>query len=1514
MPASPQGQQETGSHIGRNTIQDSQHHDPTFSGSRSNVLASSYGVRKPTPSPLQISESFSMTANGNGLSGFTNSRPFGAQCSSRSSHSSPHSPRSPRSADRDQPKSPPELLDDLVVTGGSPREGAISIPRDTGSAMGLASAPPKAGSYHQLRNISSPIPLSKSLGSSPPASPARTASVSTSFASSTIRPDLRSMPRTSSIDSAISTISSATSHSHKSSLDSTASTTTDITYLINTAGSAEALIQHLLREKQHSTAQNAQLWKLVDKQRTLVLGLNQDLDRALKDKERYRKKLKEHLAQVPPIPDSAAQTTRQDTRAGSRSPAGNSSDGTPVQKNRDRDTVILDPRPTPKDTNEIPPRMVNACDKVEAIAAEPEEEAASNEGRHLPDAASHICVPNKTLPPEVTKLGRTTLPIQTTGLNQFKSQEPTVSGHVVPASQSIDAVVSPNSFTRKRSLPFAPKTASNPSLQLTESTPPTSAVERGQFPSRKLPPAPLNLRPTQKEVQYGPDDHSESEYEDDVEVHELPAFERGRKKTREEDDREREAALLREQEDRSRSKKSKGSKPPTEPATTTAPQLSMPPAIKSLSPEQSATAQGSNYLATPASLAGVLYPPDAQSSTNGLKTLTAPLISPGLPVSPRPIDRPLKSPAPRIPREGVGVYGASPPVSPRNGFVGLPLSPRAPRQPIPMPPHTPMSIVSPMVSSLEARKEIAAASQDPESPKTTKNVQPLVDGTEAANPTVLEIEIPQSKGIFRGFISEAYPDLLIPPNALPSISVKVNSSRLKPSRLSYLGNNRGSEEESVFTLGISARSDMHELWQVEKPLVSLPHLDHQIKKTTAFDAKLPDRSLFSGHAPAKVDARRAALERYFETVLDTPMDEQAAIVLCRYLSTQAIEPTSDENLGGNSNTNPGSPVKRGSDGRLAKEGYLTKRGKNFGGWKARFFVLDEPILRYYESPGGAMLGTIKLQNAQIGKQSSHQTSHSPARAGDDGDSQYRHAFLILEPKRKDSSSYVRHVLCAESDTERDAWVEALLFYVEGRPIEDKTRPQLLNLDTSSSRMLRKQIARKDGAQTDSPESTTFEGLQAMSYDSTLPAQPPVISIVPRRADADTPSPPLPDNASSGRTSQVSKSISGPSNGVKIEDAGAWGNKMPQAKDIREPKKRGIWSFRDRNPDLNAQADESRMSIIEQPPIEITPNARPTFGVPLAQAVEFCSPKGVDVCLPAVVYRCLEYLEAHHAASEEGIFRLSGSSVVIKALRDRFNSLGDFDFLADGQYYDVHAVASLLKLYLRELPSTVLTRELHLDFLAVLDLDSKPKKVAAYNMLVHRLPKANWTLIRSLSAFLIRIVSNSDINKMSVRNVGIVFSPTLNIPAPVFSMFLTEFDAIFGEGQEQAQAAATEVTVNEPLTPEDIRSPRRQMFSEIPTPSYNQSNFPSMPSHEQLSRPNQSMNDTGFVPLQPSYEGQVVPGPEPSDNSRSLAPDSALKARRRESSMLLMSANHRKSSMPLLRGDSGKPIPHTLGGA
>ena len=1288
--------------------------------------------RKPTPSPLQVSETVT-TATVDGMHCDIGSpKSPTALKNTGLSPSSPTSPRANLIANQGHPKPRRERVKEPFASGNATANGVSNGAENRAFRAPTASLS-KAQSYGQLRNASSPLPQPSLLGNSSPPSPRSAASppLGRSPAPAEVRPT----PRTSSIDSAIS------KHSHKTSLDT--SEAPDISDLIETAGSPEAVIQHLLKEKQHSALQNAQLWKLVDKQRSLVLGLNKDLEKALKDKEKYRKELKDYLNKVPPIPSMTHKAPLSRPRDASHSPA--CSDGSadlPIQRqsldasfphNSEGDrspTGILtdheqhrnqyqyryqeEPRDSTrhqsldqkhnqnqKPPSSSPPAMSEQADgwvrsKARAGGSNHSHKATSSSdlGVHRPVKAAHV----------VTA-------IQTSGLEPSAQDNAPVSPS--KNSQAGRPVVSPtSSFTAKRAQPFVTKAFNGPTLALIESTPPGNDIER-MTPPRKPPPAPLYLgQPRSDEPvqhQYRLNEHSDSDYDEDIEVDELPALDRGRKKTREADDREREAAMLKEKQDRSRSKKEKGSKPPADVAKpvvmeggNTEPQETpFPPSIKALSREPGATS-ASEFLSPPASLASILSPSGSlKGPVTTERLVTMKPMSPGLPLSPRPNHRPMNPPTPRMPRDGVGTSLGSSPLSPRQAFPGLPLSPRVLRQPQPLRPDTPMSLASPKPTNFETFDDSNESTQVPTIPLkdslTNLQIHPSPEPGDAST----------HRGIFKGFVSDAYPELLIPPNALPSIIVKVVSSRLKPSRHSLVL--KGTDEEPVFTLGISARSHHQELWQVEKPIQSLLQLDQQLRQSTVFNVKLPDRSLFTGHAPAKIDARRVALEQYFENILDTQMDEKAALSLCYYLSTQASEPTLGESTSFVSAPNSGSPVTQGPL-KFLKEGYLTKKGKNFGGWKARFFVLEEPVLRYYETPGGSILGTIKLQSAQIGKQSHSKSSHSPSRGPDDNDGHYRHAFLIREPRRKDKDSFMDHVLCAESDAERDSWVAALLHYVDGPDVDGKSRPPLFNSDSSSSRVIapsKKNSLKTEVASSDSPSSEKFDSLQAVPYEDTKPAQPPHVQITPDPLFRESPSPTTSISQPSIKAlSSQTKAISAPSNGAKINDVGAWGNK-PMAVPLtnqREHKKRSIWGFRDKNgPDLGLNhPDDSNLSLTQQQYQEQITNVKAAFGAPLADAVEYCGPRGIDVCLPAVVYRCLEYLGNKDATREEGIFRMSGSNVVIKSLKKRFNAEGDFDFLGpDEPYFDVHAVASLLKLYLRELPQPVLTRDMHLEFIAVL---------------------------------------------------------------------------------------------------------------------------------------------------------------------------------------------------------------------
>ncbi|KAJ2575328.1 Rho GTPase activating protein [Coemansia sp. RSA 1807] len=186
---------------------------------------------------------------------------------------------------------------------------------------------------------------------------------------------------------------------------------------------------------------------------------------------------------------------------------------------------------------------------------------------------------------------------------------------------------------------------------------------------------------------------------------------------------------------------------------------------------------------------------------------------------------------------------------------------------------------------------------------------------------------------------------------------------------------------------------------------------------------------------------------------------------------------------------------------------------------------------------------------------------------------------------------------------------------------------------------------------------------------------------------------------------------------------------------------------------------------------------PVFRQPLERAVELTKVRD-NYHLPAVVYRCIEFLDAKKAWLEEGIYRQSGSTSALHQLRSDFDNSRDYNLLKLSKQPDVHVVASLLKAYLRDLPEIILTARLCQDFLRVVDLTDRHDRVCELGRLVSELPLANYTLLRALTAHLIRIVQRASTNRMTLRNIGIVFSPSLGIPVGVFSLLMIEFEYIF----------------------------------------------------------------------------------------------------------------------------------------
>ncbi|KAK9476890.1 hypothetical protein V1514DRAFT_353858 [Lipomyces japonicus] len=704
--------------------------------------------------------------------------------------------------------------------------------------------------------------------------------------------------------------------------------------------------------------------------------------------------------------------------------------------------------------------------------------------------------------------------------------------------------------------------------------------------------------------------------------------------------------------------------------------------------------------------------------------------------------------------------------------------------------------------------------------------------------------------------------LLIDPGTLPTISINVVSSRRQQISKSSSASTSSpkSQDDPIAILSIRDRGTQKEWWKVTKKLSVLNELDDSLRKVLINYSipKLPDQSLFASLAPLKVDARRKMLEEYFSAILSIPaaLQDHPAVVICRFLSRDIIDPMAI------------------NDTDVRKEGYLTKRGKNFGGWKIRYFVLNSPELEYFDSLGGQLLGTIKIDTAEyiaVLDSSEYDAAH---------ERRYRHAFQIWERKRSsgsgsggdNSKDVTKHILCAENDEDRDDWVIALREFMNDRNADQRSVLSgfTSGLSTSSS-----------AASISNLSSPAKKKITGLSLVSPLPWKKKGVSnngsgnnstgdMTYAQLNASTASVQRPPSPPSGSTFDISEQSLSQFNKLllpatvghhhnneeeeeeKQDERKGHEHKKEVEKDLRKEKKRSFFSLKkevtsshsassastsastaanaEKSLEINLsnqlqlqqqqREDNQRflgLDLYKQSPIYeyrqsavATQDAKkiivggqcehdakysgeivrggiksinPTivvsiFGLPLAQAIEISFIQKGEVKLPSVVYRTIEYLEFQAAAQQEGIFRLSGSNSVIRALKDRFNTEADVDLVQDGVRYDVHAVAGLLKLFLRELPTPVLTADLQPEFVQSLEIQHEQSKSDMFKILLRQLPHENFSLLKALSRYLINIVEKSEQNKMNIRNVGIVFAPTLNIPSELVQTFILDYATLF----------------------------------------------------------------------------------------------------------------------------------------
>ncbi|NWZ75435.1 FA13A protein, partial [Poecile atricapillus] len=164
--------------------------------------------------------------------------------------------------------------------------------------------------------------------------------------------------------------------------------------------------------------------------------------------------------------------------------------------------------------------------------------------------------------------------------------------------------------------------------------------------------------------------------------------------------------------------------------------------------------------------------------------------------------------------------------------------------------------------------------------------------------------------------------------------------------------------------------------------------------------------------------------------------------------------------------------------------------------------------------------------------------------------------------------------------------------------------------------------------------------------------------------------------------------------------------------------------------------------------------RSTFGVPLETLVEDANQCGV----PSLVTQMVEYLEVF-GLGRVGVFRIGGSANRIKELRQKYNQGEKVDLINDG---DVDSVASLLKLFLKELPVAVFPDNICSGLLKTFQEHkiNTTECIEHMRQLLSCLPKAHQNLLQFLCAFLLKVATYSAVNFMTLENLAIVFGPAL----------------------------------------------------------------------------------------------------------------------------------------------------------
>ncbi|KAI9824396.1 MAG: Rho-type gtpase-activating protein [Thelocarpon impressellum] len=144
-------------------------------------------------------------------------------------------------------------------------------------------------------------------------------------------------------------------------------------------------------------------------------------------------------------------------------------------------------------------------------------------------------------------------------------------------------------------------------------------------------------------------------------------------------------------------------------------------------------------------------------------------------------------------------------------------------------------------------------------------------------------------------------------------------------------------------------------------------------------------------------------------------------------------------------------------------------------------------------------------------------------------------------------------------------------------------------------------------------------------------------------------------------------------------------------------------------------------------------------------------------IPGVVTRCIEEVELR-GMDVEGIYRKTGGNSQVKAIQEGFERSDDYDI--SDPCLDITAVTSVLKQYLRRLPTPLLTYDIYDPMLESNSILDEEKRALAMRTAVQQLPQKHRDCLEFLVFHLARVATREKENLMTPKNLAVVFAPTI----------------------------------------------------------------------------------------------------------------------------------------------------------